>query len=133
MPVVKFGVTDCADAAKGEISNNRRRRFIVIQNPTLLLYRPMDIENKEAPEKVDELTTKKPVKEVSEDPEERFALLATFIRLGILVWAGGILTLTYVTIPWLPQQKIDPTFIASVFTSTLTTFGVQAAKSNKEK
>jgi len=93
----------------------------------------MDIENKETPEKVDELTTKEPVKAVTEDPEEKFALLSTFIRLGILVWAGGILTLTYVTIPWLPQQKIDPTFIASVFTSTLTTFGVQAAKRDKEK
>ena len=66
--------------------------------------------------------------------EERFALLSTFIRMGILIWSGGILTLTYVTIPWLPQQKIDPTFIASVFTSTLTTFGVQAAKrDSKEK
>jgi len=93
----------------------------------------MDIEKKETPEKVDETATDKPVEKVTEDPEERFALLATFIRLGILVWAGGILTLTYVTIPWLPQQKIDPTFIASVFTSTLTTFGVQAAKRDKEK
>ena len=93
----------------------------------------MDIEKPEAPEKAEAITTDKPVKEMPEDPEERFALLATFIRLGILVWAGGILTLTYVTIPWLPQQKIDPTFIASVFTSTLTTFGVQAAKRDKEK
>ena len=93
----------------------------------------MNIENKETPEKVDKVATDKSVKKVTEDPEERFALLATFIRLGILVWAGGILTLTYVTIPWLPQQKIDPTFIASVFTSTLTTFGVQAAKRDKEK
>ena len=73
----------------------------------------------------------KPV--VQKDEEEKFALLSTFIRMGILIWSGGILTLTYVTIPWLPQQKIDPTFIASVFTSTLTTFGVQAAKRDKEK
>jgi hypothetical protein len=48
--------------------------------------------------------------------------------LGILVWSGGILTLNYVTIPNLPQQKIDPTFIASVFTGVLATFGVQTAK-----
>ena len=93
----------------------------------------MDIENTETPEKIVSSTTNKPEKPVKEDPEEKFALLSTFIRLGILVWAGGILTLTYVTIPWLPQQKIDPTFIASVFTSTLTTFGVQAAKRDKEK
>ena len=64
--------------------------------------------------------------------EEQLNALSTFVRLGILVWAGGILTLTYVSIPGIPQQKIDPTFIASVFTGTLATFGVQAAKNNKE-
>ena len=49
--------------------------------------------------------------------------------MGILVWSGGILTLNYVTIPNFPQGKIDPTFIASVFTGVLATFGVQTAKS----
>ena len=28
----------------------------------------------------------------------------------------------------IPEQKLDPTFIASVFTGVLATFGVQAAK-----
>ena len=56
------------------------------------------------------------------------AVISTLVRLGILVWSGGILTLNYVTIPGLPQQKIDPTFIASVFTGVLATFGVQTAK-----
>ena len=55
-------------------------------------------------------------------------ILSTLVRLGILIWSGGILTLNYVTIPGLPQQKIDPTFIASVFTGVLATFGVQTAK-----
>ena len=62
------------------------------------------------------------------DKEERFVLFSTFVRLGILIWSGGILTLTYVTIPGLPQQKIDPTFIASVFTGTLATFGIERVK-----
>ena len=52
------------------------------------------------------------LKEKVEDSEEHLAILSTFVRLGILVWSGGILTLNYVTIPNLPQQKIDPTFIA---------------------
>jgi hypothetical protein len=52
------------------------------------------------------------------------------VRLGVLVWSGGILTLNYVAIPGVPQQKIDPTFIASVFTGVLATFGVQTAKKN---
>jgi len=68
------------------------------------------------------------LKEKVEDSEEHLAILSTFVRLGILVWSGGILTLNYVTVPGLPQQKIDPTFIASVFTGVLATFGVQTAK-----
>lgn len=80
-----------------------------------------------------ETTDKKPnvlqrLKSGIDDKEEQLNILSTFIRLGILIWSGGILTLNYVTIPKLPQQKIDPTFIASVFTGTLATFGVQAAK-----
>jgi len=47
-----------------------------------------------------------------------------------LGWTGAILTLNYVSIPGIPQQKIDPTFIASVFTGTLATFGVTPSKSS---
>ena len=61
-------------------------------------------------------------KEFSEDKEEQLAILSTFVRLGILVWSGGILTLNYVTIPGWEQDKIDPTFIASVFTGVTATF-----------
>ena len=69
------------------------------------------------------------LKELSEDKEEQMQILSTFVRLGILVWAGGILTLNYVTFPGMTKQdKIDPTFIASVFTGVLATFGVEAGK-----
>ena len=83
-------------------------------------------------EEVKEEKKKGPIgklKEKVEDSEEHLAILSTFVRLGILVWSGGILTLNYVTIPNFPQGKIDPTFIASVFTGVLATFGVQTAKS----
>ena len=63
------------------------------------------------------------------DHDEQMAIISTFVRLGILVWSGGILTLNYVAIPNFPQKNIDPTFIASVFTGVLATFGVQTAKS----
>ena len=46
----------------------------------------------------------------------------------MLIWSGFILTLNYITIPGWEQSKIDPTFIASVFTGTLSTYGVEAAK-----
>ena len=61
------------------------------------------------------------------DQEEQAAIISTFVRLGVLVWSGGILTLNYVAIPGIPQQKIDPTFIASVFTGVLASFGIQTA------
>ncbi len=72
------------------------------------------------------------LKEKAGDTEEHLALLSTFVRLGVLIWSGGILTLNYVTIPGLAQQKIDPTFIASVFTGVLATFGVQTAKKSND-
>ena len=60
------------------------------------------------------------LKEKVEDSEEQMAILSTFVRLGILVWSGGILTLAYIKLPaalGIPEQKLDPTFIASVSVS----------------
>ena len=74
------------------------------------------------------------LKEAADDKEEQLAILSTFVRLGILVWSGGILTLAYIKLPpalGIPEQKLDPTFIASVFTGVLATFGAQVgAKKN---
>ena len=70
------------------------------------------------------------LKDKVDDKEEQLAVLSTMVRLGILIWSGGILTLAYIKLPpalGIPEQKLDPTFIASVFTGTLATFGVQAA------
>ena len=61
------------------------------------------------------------------DPDEQAAIISTFVRITVLAWSGGILTLNYVAIPGVPQQKIDPTFIASVFTGVLASFGIQTA------
>ena len=88
------------------------------------------------PEEVKKEDTKKKgiigkLKAAADDKEEQLAILSTFVRLGILVWSGGILTLAYIKLPpalGIPEQKLDPTFIASVFTGVLATFGVQAAK-----
>ena len=71
------------------------------------------------------------LKESVDDKEEQLAIFSTFVRLGILIWSGSILTLAYIKLPpamGIPEQKLDPTFIASVFTGVLATFGVQATK-----
>ena len=73
------------------------------------------------------------LKEGLEDKEEQLLILSTFVRLGVMIWAGAILTLNFVEIPGYKQeQKIDPTFIASVFTGVLATFGVQAGNGKKK-
>ena len=61
------------------------------------------------------------------DPEEQAAIISTMVRITVLAWSGGILTLNYVAIPGVPQQKIAPTFIASFFTGVLASFGIQTA------
>ena len=71
------------------------------------------------------------IKELAEDKEEQMEIFSTFVRLGILIWSVGILTLNYVAIPNFPQKNIDPTFIASVFTGVLASFGIQTAKDKK--
>ncbi len=73
------------------------------------------------------------IKESVDDKDEQLAYLATLIRVVVLVWSAGILTLNYVKIPGYEQgDKIDPTFIASVFTGTLATFGVSAGSKKKK-
>jgi len=70
------------------------------------------------------------IKAAADDHEGQLEAISTMVRLGIL-WSGGILTLAYIKLPaalGIPEQKLDPTFIASVFTGVLATFGVQTAK-----
>ena len=82
-------------------------------------------EHKEEPKKKGFLAKAKDA--ILPDADEQAAIISTMVRIGVLVWSGGILTLNYVTIPGMVQQKIDPTFIASVFTGVLASFGIQTA------
>ena len=90
---------------------------------------PEDI--KEVTEEVPEEKKKGPLGKLKDailpDAEEQAAIISTAVRIAVLAWSGGILTLNYVAIPGVPQQKIDPTFIASVFTGVLASFGIQTA------
>ena len=61
-----------------------------------------------------------------DDKEEQILILSTFVRLGVVVWAGFIISLNYIEIPGLGQQvPKDITFPASIFTGALATFGLQ--------
>ena len=46
------------------------------------------------------------LKEFSHDKEEQMEIFSTFVRLGILIWSGGILTLNYVDPSQTSHKKI---------------------------
>ena len=74
------------------------------------------------------------LKDGLDDKEEQLEILSTFVRLGVVVWAGFIISLNYVEIPGLGEQTPkDITFIASIFTGTLDTFGIQPSNRNGKK
>ena len=74
------------------------------------------------------------LKDGLDDKEEQLAILSTFVRLGVVIWAGFIISLNYVEIPGLGEQvPKDITFIASIFTGTLATFGIQPSNDRKGK
>jgi hypothetical protein len=74
------------------------------------------------------------LKEKFEDKEEQLEILGTFIRLGVMVWAGFIISLNYITIPGLTEDREvkDITFIASVFTGCLATFNITPGGKKKK-
>ena len=80
--------------------------------------------------KTDEPKKKNPLQKLKDgldDKEEQANAITTLIKIIVLGWSGAILTLNYVSIPGIPQQKIDPTFIASVFTGVLASFNITTA------
>jgi len=74
------------------------------------------------------------LKDVAEDKEHQIEILGTFVRLGVVVWSGFIITMNYVEIPMVKKSgNSDITFVASVFTGALATFGLTTGKSSSNK
>ena len=70
------------------------------------------------------------LKDAAEDNEAQIQILGTFVRLGVVVWAGFIITLNYVELPMIKKGSSgDITFVASVFTGALATFGLNTSNS----
>ena len=76
----------------------------------------------------------KKLKDGIEDQEQQIQILGTFVRLGVVVWSGFIITLNYVELPMVKKSgNSDITFVASVFTGALATFGLSTGNNNKDK
>ena len=71
------------------------------------------------------------LKEAVEDKEHQIEVLGTFVRLGVVVWSGFIITMNYVELPMIKKAgNSDITFVASVFTGALATFGLTTGNKN---
>ena len=85
------------------------------------------------------MTTEKPknviqkLKEGLDDKEEQLAIISLFVRLGVVVWSGFIVTLNYITIPGYSGDPKDITFPASLLTGALATFGLEGSKKSSKK
>ncbi len=89
------------------------------------------MEAKEKPERKNIISK---LKDVAEDKEHQIEILGTFVRLGVVVWSGFIITMNYVDIPMVKKSgNSDITFVASVFTGALATFGLTTGKTGNNK
>tara|TARA_B100000941_G_scaffold187308_1_gene134809 strand:- start:638 stop:955 length:318 start_codon:yes stop_codon:yes gene_type:complete len=76
----------------------------------------------------------KKLKENVDDHDEQMAILGAAVRLGVVVWSGFIITLNYVELPMVKKPlgaSSDITFVASIFTGALATFGLSTGNSKK--
>ena len=89
---------------------------------------------KAKPEEKKSLLTK--IKENVDDHDEQMAVLGAIVRLGVVVWSGFIITLNYVELPMVKKPvgaSSDITFVASIFTGALATFGLSTGRTKGEK
>ena len=75
------------------------------------------------------------LKENIDDHEEQMAVLGAVVRLGVVIWSGFIITLNYVELPMVKKTgaSSDITFVASIFTGALATFGLSTGRTKGEK
>jgi len=75
------------------------------------------------------------IKENIDDHEEQMMVLGAMVRLGVVIWSGFIITLNYVELPMVKKSNTsaDITFVASVFTGALATFGLTTGNGKKDK
>ena len=85
------------------------------------------------PEEKKGLFTK--LKENIDDQEEQMQILGAMVRLGVVIWSGFIITLNYVELPMVKKTggSSDITFVASIFTGALATFGLSTGRTKGEK
>ena len=74
------------------------------------------------------------VKDIASEKEYQVEFIGTLVRLGVVVWSGFIITMNYIELPMFKKSgNSDITFVASVFTGALATFGLTTGKNGNGK
>ena len=73
------------------------------------------------------------LKEGLDDKEEQLAIISLFVRLGVVVWSGFIVSLNHIELPGYSNEPKDITFPASLLTAAISTFGIEASRKNGSK
>ena len=73
------------------------------------------------------------LKEGLDDKEEQLAIISLFVRLGVVIWSGFIVSLNYIELPGYSNEPKDITFPASLLTAAISTFGIEASRKNGSK
>jgi hypothetical protein len=63
------------------------------------------------------------------EPQKKEKCMSTIVRITVLSWSAALLTASYAGL----LAKMDPTFIATVFTAAAATFGVDTLKKGDDK
>ena len=69
------------------------------------------------------------LKEGLDSKEEQLEIVSTFVKLGVVIWAGFIISLNYISLPGFGKtEPKDITFVASIFTGALAGFNISTGK-----
>ena len=63
------------------------------------------------------------------EQQKKAQCMSTIVRITVLSWSAALLTASYAGL----LAKMDPTFIATVFTAAAATFGVDTLKKGDDK
>ena len=64
------------------------------------------------------------IKEGIDDKEEQLVILSTFVRLGVVVWSGFIISLNYITLPAFGETTTQSGGVAGTLAGTILSSGV---------
>ena len=70
--------------------------------------------------------------EPQENQEEKEGVsVADLVKCAVLFWSATLLTVSYLGI--FPQMKMDNTFVASLLTGAMASFGIERKAANQQK